>query len=618
MQNVFRSIAVACCAFAALHTGPALAEKRLALAVGIDVYDNLPAHEQLRKAVNDARAVAVALRDLGFEAAVEENLAGLAFARAWQRFLNRLEPGDTAALFFSGHGVEIGGVNYLLPRDVPKVGLAEDRVLARASIRFNDLMDDLRDKKVRIALFIVDACRDNPFRDERGRSVGGTRGLIRVEPAKGSFIMYSAGAGEKALDRLGAADKEPNSPYTRTLLPILKTPGLSLQQIATRVRAEVVELARRAQPPHEQTPAYYDQLLGEFVLKAGAPPSPPPPSLLPLDRAALEWSRLDKTSIAELETFERRHPASAEAEYARARLKELRKVAVVTPPPVVALPKVVEPAVGVFSPSRAARPLSVAEERTLKPKDSFRECNECPEMVVVPAGSFMMGSPPSEEGRRDAEGPQRRVTIARPFAVGKFEVTFSEWQSCVNGVGCSDKPDDRGWGRGRRPVINVSWDDITKEYLPWLSRETGKTYRLLTEAEWEYAARAGTTTPFSTGPTITTSQANFDGNYAYGGSAKGTYRQKTVDVGSFPPNAFGLHDMHGNVWEWVEDCWNATYSGAPVDGSAWTAGDCGRRVLRGGSWFNNPVDCRSALRFWILPVDRYDFIGFRLARTLNP
>jgi hypothetical protein len=171
-------------------------------------------------------------------------------------------------------------------------------------------------------------------------------------------------------------------------------------------------------------------------------------------------------------------------------------------------------------------------------------------MVVVPAGSFTMGSPPSEEGRSDSEGPQHRVTIARPFAVGKFEVTFAEWDACVAAGGCSHRPGDQGWGRGNRPVIDVSWNDITQQYLPWLSRKTGKTYRLLSEAEWEYAARAGTTTAFSTGRTITPEQANFDGNYTYGGSAKGVYRSKTVEVGSFPPNAFGLFDMHGNLWEW--------------------------------------------------------------------
>src|SRR5262245_46427993 len=158
MQCIVRLAAGLCCVVADLIAGPAHAEKRLALSVGIDVYDHLPTHEQLRKAVNDARAMGAALRELGFETTVEENVPRLALTRAWQRFLNRLEPGDTAALFFAGHGVEIGGLNYLLPRDVPKVVVAEHRVLAEAAIRFNTLMDDLRDKRVRVALFIVDAC----------------------------------------------------------------------------------------------------------------------------------------------------------------------------------------------------------------------------------------------------------------------------------------------------------------------------------------------------------------------------------------------------------------------------------------------------------------------------
>lgn len=310
---------------AALAAAPALAEKRVALAVGIDVYDNLPALQQLKTAVNDARGIGAALRALGFAAEVEENVDRLAFARAWQRFLNGLEPGDTAALFFAGHGVEVAGVNYLLPRDVPRVESGEDRVLAAASIRFNDLMNDLSDRRVRVALFILDACRDNPFRDGIGRSVGGARGLARVEPAEGSFVMYSAGAGEQALDRLPGADSNPNSVYTRTLLPLLATPGLSLQDVAMRVRAKVVTVARGV--GRKQTPAYYDQLVGRLVLKGGAAPAPESASAAtpPAAAAAGEWARVDKSSMAELETFRRRHPASPEAEYALARLDALRK-----------------------------------------------------------------------------------------------------------------------------------------------------------------------------------------------------------------------------------------------------------------------------------------------------
>jgi formylglycine-generating enzyme required for sulfatase activity len=263
-----------------------------------------------------------------------------------------------------------------------------------------------------------------------------------------------------------------------------------------------------------------------------------------------------------------------------------------------------------------------ADERGLKPLARFRDCKAndwCgPNMVVVPAGSFTMGSPPTQEGRSDSEGPQRRVTIARPFAVGKFEVTFEEWDACVAEGGCSHRPDDSGMGRGKRPVMRVSWDEITKEYLSWLSRKTGRACRLLTEAEWEYVARAGTTTPFWWGSSISTSKANYDGNYTYGGGPKGEYRRKTVPADSFAANPWGLYNVHGNVWEWVQDCWNDNYSGAPSDGSARTTGDCGLRVLRGGSWDDGPLGLRAADRFRNSPDLRSNIFGFRVGRTLTP
>ena len=249
---------------------------------------------------------------------------------------------------------------------------------------------------------------------------------------------------------------------------------------------------------------------------------------------------------------------------------------------------------------------------------TFRDCPTCPEMAPVRAGSFMMGSPSSEKRRSDNEGPRHRVTIPKPFAVGKYEVTLAEWDACVKDGGCGGyRPGDEGWGRTRRAVIYVSWDD-TKAYVKWLSEKTVKRYRLLREAEWEYAARAGTTTPFHFGSTISTSQANYDGNHTYGGGAKGLYRKKTVPVGSFPANGFGLHDVHGNIWEWVEDCWNRNYKGAPSDGSAWTSGDCSRRVLRGGSWLSFPWLLRSAYRKRGGAGHRGHGFGFRVARTLSP
>ena len=257
------------------------------------------------------------------------------------------------------------------------------------------------------------------------------------------------------------------------------------------------------------------------------------------------------------------------------------------------------------------------ERARRKPGHRFRECDDCPEMVVVPAGSFEMGAPRWEKRRVDDEVPVHRVTIARPFAVGVYEVTFEEWDACRRDGGCSYKPRDQGWGRGDRPVVNVNWEDA-RDYVRWLSKETGKRYRLLSESEWEYAARGGTTGPFHYGATISSEQANYDARYVYGSGRKGRYRKRTVPVDSFPANAFGLHDMHGNVKEWVEDCWHDSYIGAPWDGSAWThGGNCASRVLRGGAWVDAPTALRSANRSGSRTGDRSGWAGFRVARSLD-
>lgn len=259
---------------------------------------------------------------------------------------------------------------------------------------------------------------------------------------------------------------------------------------------------------------------------------------------------------------------------------------------------------------------SAAQERSLpaNPRvgERFRDCAVCPEMIVVPAGSFLMGSPPDEEGRYGDEGPQHAVTIAQPFAVGVYEVTFAEFDACLADADsrCVHWPVS-SWERGRRAVVNVNWADA-RSYAEWLSERTGERYRLLSEAEWEYAARAGTTTPFHTGATISREDANYR-------RRDGTSRGEAL-VGLYDANAFGLHDMHGNVWEWVQDCWHDGYAGAPTDGSAWELvgadGECSVRVLRGGTWDEGPWLLRSAYRGRAQAEIRARQAGFRVARTL--
>jgi len=256
--------------------------------------------------------------------------------------------------------------------------------------------------------------------------------------------------------------------------------------------------------------------------------------------------------------------------------------------------------------------MTADKEHALKAGDEFRDCpNGCPLMVMVPAGQFTMGAPLEDEFQNDHEGPQHEVTIAKPLAVSKFEVTFEDWDVCVAYGDCR-RPSDGGWGRDRQPVINVSWEDI-QLYVAWLSKMTGKTYRLLSEAEWEYAARAGTQTAYPWGDGIG------EGNVTCYGCGSQWEGKQPAPVGSFAANAFGLYDMHGNVWEWVEDCYHDNYKGAPDDGSAWVAdGDCSSRIVRGGSWGDYPIGLRSAARGGSTTVDRSNSGGFRLGRTLTP
>ena len=238
------------------------------------------------------------------------------------------------------------------------------------------------------------------------------------------------------------------------------------------------------------------------------------------------------------------------------------------------------------------------------PGETFQDCAECPKMIIVPSGRFTMGASSSEGGDSN-ERPMRRVRIDYRFAVGVYEVTFDEWYACVDAGGCGNYlPDDEGWGRGNRPVMNVSWDDA-QSYVSWLSAQTGKTYRLLSEAEWEYVARAGTETAYSWGDSVGVNRANCLGC--------GDQWDKTAPVGSFEANAWGVYDMHGNVMEWVQDCYKSYYGAPPSDGSARESEDCDYHVKRGGSWHNGPEDLRSASRG--KGFIRFRGNGFRVARS---
>jgi formylglycine-generating enzyme required for sulfatase activity len=294
--------------------------------------------------------------------------------------------------------------------------------------------------------------------------------------------------------------------------------------------------------------------------------------------------------------------------------------------------------------------LSVEQLDKLRPGDTFRECSPafaCPSMTVVAGGDFVMGSPAREPGRLEREGPQQKVAVAK-FAIGRFEITHEEWETCIrytetagfraaeerdplSKVGC-DRLGDQGYGRGRKPVINASWDDA-QGYVRWLNMLTSgnrsEPYRLLSEAEWEYAARAGASTAYPWGTdarrtcefaNVMTSKTN-EAYSSFEGDAPAVCEDdhiETAPAGSFKPNAFGVSDMNGNVWEWVADCYRPTLLDQPADGAPYLSGDCTQRVLRGGSWYVGPGALRSAFRLTYVTSGRHIDFGFRIARTLAP
>ena len=243
---------------------------------------------------------------------------------------------------------------------------------------------------------------------------------------------------------------------------------------------------------------------------------------------------------------------------------------------------------------------------TAEPGETFKDCSNCPEVVVVPAGSFIMGG----TSKYPNEGPAHTVSIAEPFAMGVYEVTFDEWQACFDDGGCARMPDDHKWGKGRRPVININWHEAGT-YLQWLSAKTGHRYRLPSEAEWEYAARAGTTTAYWWGDEIGENLANCR-------DCKSKWsKHSSTPVGSYRPNPFGLYDVHGNIWEMTLDCWNKTHLGAPADGSARLEGDCQYRTMRSGSWYYYSKNLRSSWRFRNdARITSYG-VGFRVLREVR-
>jgi formylglycine-generating enzyme required for sulfatase activity len=600
--------------------------RRVALVVGNGQYANTT---PLPNPVRDAELLSASLQRVGFEVQTLRNAPKAQMERELLQFARRAQGASVALVYFAGHGLQMEGRNYLLPVDVK---LEDDMAVSLEAIELNQLLRVVQGASTR--LVVLDACRNNPF--SAGMRVTGatrsvSRGLARVDTAtRGTLIAFSTSPDDVAADGNGQ-----HSPFAQSLAKHITQPGLEIRQVFTRVRADVL-----AQTGERQIPWENSSLLGDLYLAGAATnpmatvapepvTSPNPPqsaggmSLDDLKREQAtreEWSRWQQrmrgdfdaavafTGSADLrvKAWERflaawaqNNPFSSDDETLRAQAQQR-------------LGQAQSQARGEADrPSPQPTPLATATTSTASGTQTFTVNGASFRMVNVPAGSFLMGSPESELGRVVSnEGPQRRVTV-RAFQLGQTEVTQGLWQAVMG----SNPSRFKNCGSDC-PVEQVSWDDV-QGFIQKLNQQTGQSFRLPSEAEWEYAARAGSTSAYPWGAQASHEHANYGKDQCCGGLALGRDRwENTAPVSQFPANAFGLHDMHGNVDEWVQDCYGS-YSSAPTNGEPVNPSRCvhSHRGLRGGSWFVVPQRLRSFSRGASPPDYRHGSSGFRLART---
>jgi len=550
---------------------PAMAQQRIALIVTNQSYTQPGA--KLENTHADGDLIKAALERVGFRVwTVRDTRSEGELLKAIGDHAQRLtDAGPEAVGFFyySGHGAadRPDGANYLIPTEAP---LTHVNQLPLMALRLDKITSTLA-AVAKMSFVVFDACRNVAL--QRETRDFGFKGFAPIREQRGLLVAYATEPGNVAIDQ---------SIYARALADEIVKPGLEAGQVFRSVTRRVVR-----ETEQKQAPEYLDKRLDDFHFVASA-----------------------SAQTASLEAPSLPLPAAAP-----------------TPP--------LAPCDGIEV------DVAGGARQCIKPGSGkttwFKDCPTCPEMVVVPAGTFTMGSPANEPDRSDNED-QVQVTLSQPFAVGRFAVTRGEFASfvadtgyktdggCYTSSGTEVKlQSDRSWRSAgfaqddRHPVVCVNWDDA-KAYAAWLSAKTGKTYRLPSESEREYVTRAGTTTPFWWGSSITPNQANYDGSAEpnHSGGSKGEYRNGTVPVDSFEANPWGLYNVHGNVYDWTEDCWSDKNASNPRDGSARKSRTCTHRTQRGASWADESDILRSASRIMILPEARGSFFGFRLARNLIP
>ncbi len=602
--------------------------RRLALLIGNQSFEEGSGFEPLRGPHNDVDALHAVLADDargGFtEVRPIKDARHRDLGQEVMRVLREATLEDEVLIHYSGHGeLDHKGRLFLAAAD------SRTEQLAMTALRASDLQEWMAESPARTVVLLLDCCFAGAFGKEvtggiRGAAATSIREQLRemAASAQGRFILTSSTSTRTSLEAEGQADGIWMGKFTRTLIDRLNREAADAAEWVhfSDLSAHVASASAGQDPREFRSDTKGDPVIARALRRRSAEDHAQ-------DVLAGFWhdGALDDAEFAAIA-----HIVAGDASDSRSR----RFVTLLNAPGVTAKTLLLAWRRGASGPAPASQPIprpvrhaeKAPEKEPFPPREALSRWREpvpglpeaaWPDMVTLPADVFTMGAPKSEKDSLDDERPQREVTVPRPFALGRTAVTFAMWDAAREAGADLRGANDQGWGRDQRPVINVSWEDA-QDYCVWLNQRLGLRvgmYRLPSEAEWEYACRAGTVTPFSFGETISPEQVNYDGNYTYGKARKGVYRERTVPVGDLPANAWGLRELHGNVWEWCEDGYGR-YPNHATDSRPLIHADSSPRVLRGGSWYDNPRFCRSALRLWYQSGIRNAGAGFRLARTL--
>ncbi|RZF26023.1 hypothetical protein EVC45_30495 [Paraburkholderia sp. UYCP14C] len=615
--------------------------RRVALVIGNGEYGD--AANPIRvNAPRDAESIGAALRARGFEVVLRTNATPPQMRAEIDEFQRRLQTGDVGLFYFAGHGMQIGAQTLLLPAGLNARADARAPVsLLNDGIDLNSVLQAMQSARAgRINLVILDTCLDNPF----------TPAAIAIDQpntAANTVIAYATAPGGFA------ADGPRHGVYTGALLQALDDADASSRSLAAlfqHIAAEVRTATRGTQQPWLSVAHSSISTSGEAAIASSNTSddrafTPRSRGIMPKESGEQYeitfWDSIkDSNYPADYEAYLKAYPNGRFATLAHARIDRLRAAA--SAPAVSAAPAAPPAAPAAQSshaappapPAPAAHPAAQASAAAPPPRPAaapaptaptvaaaaplaqktvahpptageIRDCPTCPIMVAVPAGMFAMGSNTDDPSER----PVHRVSIGAPFAIGKFPVTVEQWNACVAANACQKLTPESNSNKSA-PARDLSWDDA-QQYVKWLAKTTGKPYRLPTEAEWEYADRAGTTTAYWWGEQMRKGNANCKD------CGDPWHKEGPENVGTFAANPLGLYDMNGGVWEWTADCWHNTYQGAPVDGHAWDSPGCEMRAIRGGSWREGGDYMLSATRFKYSAGVRQSQNGFRVVKDLH-